>query len=316
MSVNKPLLIWCNAFRSKASEMLLVRGLEEYEVLFDGTGPTGIPSNVNVIFGHPEPERLLQLDQIEWVHIDSAGYTPYDTPRVKDFLLKRGIPLTNSSAVYSEPCAQHLLAAMLVLARQMIPAVKTPGEWSQQELRRKCHLLRDQTVLILGYGNIGKRLVELLQPFGLRILAARRTVSQPMPGVELIPLSALKTHLGEVDHLVNILPENESTRRIVDRDFLRRLKTGAVFYNIGRGATVDQSGLIEVLEIGHLRACFLDVTDPEPLPANHRLWTAPNCYITPHTAGGHETEFIRLADHFLQNLSHWVRGENLIDRVF
>jgi phosphoglycerate dehydrogenase-like enzyme len=93
------------------------------------------------------------------------------------------------------------------------------------------------------------------------------------------------------------------------------MKPGAVFYNIGRGTTVDQVALIAALKAGPLSAAYLDVTDPEPLPPNHPLWTAPNCWITPHTAGGHDDEFGRLAGHFLQNLGRFGRGETLADRV-
>jgi phosphoglycerate dehydrogenase-like enzyme len=93
------------------------------------------------------------------------------------------------------------------------------------------------------------------------------------------------------------------------------MKSDAVFYNIGRGQTVDQAALAEALNGGRLAGAYLDVTDPEPLPAGHALWTARNCYITPHTAGGHEDEFERLVRHFLENLARYERGEPLRDRV-
>jgi phosphoglycerate dehydrogenase-like enzyme len=93
------------------------------------------------------------------------------------------------------------------------------------------------------------------------------------------------------------------------------MKEGAVFYNIGRGTTVDQEALVGALNGGRLAAAWLDVTDPEPLPPTHPLWTAPNCHITPHTAGGHNDEFHRLVGHFLGNLDRYVRGETLKDRV-
>jgi phosphoglycerate dehydrogenase-like enzyme len=93
------------------------------------------------------------------------------------------------------------------------------------------------------------------------------------------------------------------------------MKPGAIFYNIGRGATVDQAALSDALHSGRLSAAWLDVTDPEPLPEDHPLLATPNCFITPHTAGGHVDEGRSIVKHFLENLGRFTRGEPLIDRV-
>jgi phosphoglycerate dehydrogenase-like enzyme len=125
----------------------------------------------------------------------------------------------------------------------------------------------------------------------------------------------LNDALGRADHVVNILPDNASTRGYFSAARLARMKPGARFYNIGRGTTVDQGALIAFLESGHLASACLDVTDPEPLPPDHPLWTAPNCFLTPHSAGGHANEDERLVRHFLSNLAAFERGEPLADRV-
>jgi phosphoglycerate dehydrogenase-like enzyme len=101
----------------------------------------------------------------------------------------------------------------------------------------------------------------------------------------------------------------------VNADRLSAVKHGTVFYNVGRGTTVDQDALLAALKSGQLSAAYLDVTDPEPLPTEHPLWTTPNCYITPHSAGGHKTEQERLVQHFLDNLRRFEKGETLQDRV-
>ena len=93
------------------------------------------------------------------------------------------------------------------------------------------------------------------------------------------------------------------------------MKAGSVFYNIGRGTTVDQQALLEALRSGHLGGAYLDVTDPEPLPPDHPLWSAPNCYITAHTAGGHMDERERLVRHFIDNLFRFTNGERLLNRI-
>jgi phosphoglycerate dehydrogenase-like enzyme len=93
------------------------------------------------------------------------------------------------------------------------------------------------------------------------------------------------------------------------------MKTGSCYYAIGRGTTTDQHALISALSARHLAAAYLDVTDPEPLPPEHELWNFPNCYITPHTSGGHENEPLRLVKHFVENLRRFETGTALVDRV-
>jgi phosphoglycerate dehydrogenase-like enzyme len=114
--------------------------------------------------------------------------------------------------------------------------------------------------------------------------------------------------------VISILPENADSIHFISTERLGWMKPGAIFYNIGRGTTVDQQALFESLRSGHLGAAWLDVTDPEPLPDDHPLWTVPNC-ITPHTAGGHGDESETLVRHFLENLNRLLEDLPLRDRV-
>jgi phosphoglycerate dehydrogenase-like enzyme len=169
-------------------------------------------------------------------------------------------------------------------------------------------------VLLLGFGAIGRRLAEILAPFEVRILALRRQAVVG-PGIKRVGLDGLATALAEADHVVNILPENPGTVGFMDAARFAQMRPGAFFHNVGRGRTVDQAALRGALESGHLGAAFLDVTEPEPLPENDPLWTAPRCWITPHTAGGHSNEETRQIRHFLGNLRRWASGEPLVDQV-
>jgi phosphoglycerate dehydrogenase-like enzyme len=148
----------------------------------------------------------------------------------------------------------------------------------------------------------------------MEVVAYRRRPrgSEPIP---VITEHDLPRALAAADHVINILPESPETRRFFDRERFAAMKPGSTFYNIGRGATVDQEALCEALHSEHLRSAWLDVTDPEPLPDNHPLWAEPNCHITPHTAGGHANEAGSLVRHFLDNLDRFVGGQPLLDRV-
>jgi phosphoglycerate dehydrogenase-like enzyme len=225
--------------------------------------------------------------------------------------------MSNSSAVYDEPCAQHLLAMMMSLARNLPQALDNQSQhktWPMQELRAHSPLLNGQSALILGFGSIARRVAELLQPLHMNLMDVRRTVAgdEPIPVIEVSRIDEL---LPRADHVINILPANDETRRFLDAERFAKLKTGAIVYNIGRGATLDQDALIRSLESGKVKAAYLDVTDPEPLPPDSPLWTTPNCFITPHTAGGHTNEKERQVNHFLNNLQRFENDEPLINRV-
>jgi phosphoglycerate dehydrogenase-like enzyme len=186
-------------------------------------------------------------------------------------------------------------------------------EW--RGLRGSSSTLRGQTVLILGFGAIGRRLVELLRPLHMNVIAYRRK-ARGDEGVPVITQEQLPhTLASEADHIINILPDNAESQRFFDAARFAALKPGAVFYNIGRGATVDQDALLEALRSKRLKAAWLDVTEPEPLPDNHPLRAEPNCFITPHLAGGQADEAKLLIQHFLKNFDAYVRDEPLCDRV-
>jgi phosphoglycerate dehydrogenase-like enzyme len=225
--------------------------------------------------------------------------------------------MTNSSSVYDEPCAQHLLAFMLAIARQLpgcLADQQPARSWAYGAHRPATRILKSDTVLILGYGAIGRRLAELLSPFGVSVIGVRRVVRGD-ESIPTYPLTHLEALLPKADHVVNILPANPSTNGLIGPSFLGQVKPGALFYNVGRGTTVDQMALISALESGQLGGAYLDVTDPEPLPSDHPLWTCRNCYITPHIAGGRQAEDSTLVSHFLDNLRRYLATEPLTDRI-
>ena len=214
--------------------------------------------------------------------------------------------------MFDEPCAQHLLAFLLAFARQLPEAIREQlggRDWSVERRRMDSRLLQDGKLLVVGYGAIARRLVELLGPFGMEIVAVRRAPKGD-EAVPTHPIDALDRLLPEADYVANVLPANASTDGLFDADRFSKMKDGALFLNIGRGTTVDQDALLAALP--RLAGAYLDVTDPEPLPKDHPLWTAPKVTITPHTAGGHRGEELRLVRHFLANLDRFRRGEDLV----
>lgn len=325
-----PLVVWTNAVLAPAAEARLRDGLTAAgHRLLVAPGATADVlavagrdpqlSLADVAFGQPPAEACRDLPGLRWTALTTAGYTRYEREDVFEALRARGAILTNASSVFAEPCAQHALAMMLGLSRGLPGAVaEQVGErrWRHFEQRAASRLLNGQTVLLLSYGAIARRLVELLSPFGMKIYALRRRAYSER-GVHILPEEKLSAVLPLVDHVVNLLPENEATCRFVNARRLAQVKPGAFFYNLGRGPTVDESALREALESGRLGGAWLDVFTEEPLPASHPLWTTRNCWITPHTAGGRADQDEALVGLFLRNLAVFNAGrrDELCDRV-
>ena len=305
---------------------LLHNGTAGHELLFHGEAESHYSpapfrlEDAEIMYGQPDPELLLAAPNLRWVQLSSAGYTAYDNDELRDGFRRRGVFLTNSSQVYGEPCAQHLAAMILSLARDLpwcLENQRNTREWTDHwERSKRTRLLNGQTVLIYGFGAIARRLVEILTPLQMRLIGVRRTV-RGNESILMLTEHEADAMLGEADHVVNILPASPATQGFFGVGRFARFKRGARFYNIGRGATVDQDALSAALD-GRMRlnAAYLDVTDPEPLPSTHRLWQIPNCYITPHFGGGHEDETKRLTQHFLNNLYAFVTGRDLSDRIY
>jgi phosphoglycerate dehydrogenase-like enzyme len=318
--------IWCNTKFSAAVTERLKAGVGSHRLIFSSNASTSVLvpgaadptlAEADIAFGQPSVEDCIRSPRLRWIALSTAGYTRYDRDDFKELLRQRGAALTNASQVFADSCAQHVLAMMLGLARQLPQAMRdqfTDRSWQWEKHRYNSRSLTGQTVLLLGYGAIGRRLAELLSPFGVTLLALRRQ-ARSESAVRVVAAENISSALAAADHVVNILPENEATLRFINARRLACCKRGARFYNVGRGTTVDQPALIEALESGRLDAAYLDVTDPEPLPPEHPLWTLPNCFITPHTAGGRHDQDEALVEHFLNNLAAFEAGTSLTDRV-
>ena len=322
----EPLTIWCNAKFPEPVMAELRRAIGDNRLIFPSNlqrsnlaaaTPDESLSQADVAFGQPDPQQTMALPRLKWVHLTTAGYTRYDRDDLRAAFRARGAILTNSSMVYAEPCAEQALAFMLALARrlpQCLDDQRTTRPWHALEHRAQCCVLTGQTVLILGFGAIANRLVELLAPFRMNVIAVRRkTTGRELCRIE--PTEKVDELLPLADHVMNILPSTSITDGFMTRHRFARMKRGAIYYNIGRGTTQDQQAIIDSLKDGHLAAAYLDVTEPEPLPPDHPLWTTPHCYITPHTAGGRVEEQQAQVEHFLENLRRFVEGREMNDRI-
>lgn len=270
------LKIFSDFAADEAALTLLKNGVAPHKIVFHAkpapsvlgkSQPDPALLDADIAFGQPDETAILQAPRLRWVQLSSASYTRYDTAAFRAKAGERGLMLTNSSSVYAEPCAEHVFAFMLANARRLPVALQSrcadgSTEWLQ--LRNTSTLMRNQHVVILGFGAIASHLVKMLKPFAMQIVALRRKPKGD-EGVAIITAEHLPQALAQADHVVNLLPDNAGSRHFISTERLALMKPGAVFYNIGRGATVDQDALLAALRSGRLAAAWLDVTDPEPL---------------------------------------------------
>ena len=274
-------------------------------------------AQADIAYGQPDVAQVMQCPRLKWIALSTAGYTRYDRADFRAAMKQRGVPVTNASQVFADPCAQHALAQMLALERNLPAQLRNqdgPREWRYLEDRFTAGVLTNRRVLLLGYGAIARRLVELLRPFGCHLSVFRRR-PDGKEGVRTLDDTEVDREIDVADHIVNLLPDNEDTRGWMSAPRFLRMKRTARFYNIGRGTTVDQQAMQVALNTGHIEAAYLDVMDPEPLPADHPLWKARNCHITCHIAGGTREQDENLAQHFLTNLQAFTAGGSLVDRI-
>ncbi|MCX5237817.1 2-hydroxyacid dehydrogenase [Streptomyces prunicolor] len=222
---------------------------------------------------------LPEMGSVQVVQTLSAGID-HVQPGLK--YLRPGVQLCNARGVHEASTGELTLALVLASLRGIPDFVRAQdkGEWGGG-----FHpALADRSVLIVGYGSIGSAIEDRLTPFELARVArvarsARTTARGPVH-----PLAELPALLPEADVVIVSTPLNETTRHLVDAEFLARMKDGALLVNVARGPVVDTKALLAELESGRITAA-LDVTDPEPLPQGHPLWHAPGVLISPHVGG-------------------------------
>ncbi|MDB6115812.1 MAG: ghrA [Lacunisphaera sp.] len=274
-------------------------------------------AEADIAFGQPDVADAMRLTRLRWVALTTAGYTRYDRDDFRAAMKARGAPVTSSSQVFADPCAQQMLGAMLALARNLPSQLRNqdgPREWRYLDDRFTATVLTGQNVLLLGFGGIGRRLAELLKPFGGSVTAYRRT-PRGDEGIKIVTDSGLSAALAAADQVVNLLPDSPATTGFMNVARFASMKRGARFYNVGRGTTVDQHALVAALSSGQVGGAYLDVVEPEPLPPAHPLWQAPNCFITCHIGGGTGDQDVKLVRLFLENLRRFEKNEPLIDRI-
>lgn len=246
---------------------------------------------------------LRRSPKLAWVHVHSAGA---DRPIFGE-LKARGVRVTTSSGANAQVVAQTALAAILSLAREF------PRLFDAQQARTWTPLIggllpRDlagQTAVIVGWGPIGQTLAGYLRVLGLNVIAVRSAATPPAEGVETYAFEDLARIAGRADWLVLACPLSDRTRGLVDARVLAAMAPHARLVNVARGEIVAEADLIDALRAKTLAGAYLDVFEHEPLDAESPLWTLPNAFVTPHSAGHSDGNEARVDRIFLDYLRQW-----------
>jgi phosphoglycerate dehydrogenase-like enzyme len=255
-----------------------------------------------------DPGRLREVldahPHLDWVQLPWAGIEPY-----RD-VLDGGRRWTCGKGVYAEPVAEHALALLLGLLRG-VGHYARQRSWTEPVGRN----LLGARVTVLGGGEITRSLLRLLAPFGCEVRVVRRH-PDPLDGADrVVDPEGLHEALADSDALVLALALTPATAGIVDAAALAALPDHAVLVNVARGGHVDTDALVDALRDGRLGGAGLDVTDPEPLPDDHPLWTLPNVVVTPHTANTPAMGRALLTQRVTENVARYARGDELLGPV-
>jgi phosphoglycerate dehydrogenase-like enzyme len=255
-----------------------------------------------------EASRLPDLlhPDVRWVQLPSAGVEPW----IENGLLDTRRIYTSAAGAYAGTVAEHALALMLAGARRLHEYARATS-WEARWGR----LFSGSTVVILGAGGIGRALIRLLEPFGIYVLAVTRS-GRDVPGAtESFSADEVEELWPRGDFFVVAAPATSTTEHMIGASQLDGMKNDAWVINVARGSLVNTEALVEALAAGKIGGAGLDVTDPEPLPEGHPLWTEPRALITSHTANPPDALARALAQRIEENVSHFKAGEPLIGVV-
>lgn len=284
--------------------------LPNYDHVADEIPDTGILVGFSL-----RSEQFSRAKKLKWIHATAAGVGQLMYPALR----QSNIVVTNARGIHSEPMAEHILGTIIALARRFPDAFRfqQQSHWAQQEIwDMRPRELQGQTLLIVGFGSIGRELARRAQPLRMRIWGVTRSGRSDAQFVERIfPISELEEVLPQADFVVLAAPETPETQKMIGAKEFSRMKPSAYFINVARGTLVDQTALTAALQSHKIAGAALDVTEHEPLPPEDSLWKLENVFITPHISAVTDRLWERQEALLMENLERWFSGRELLNRV-
>ena len=266
----------------------------------------------DVLFGRVKPEVFTHARRLRYYHCLGAGVDAVLSPE----LVESDVIVASEKGEVGIHLAEHAFALLLALTRGVHTALREPDFRLREPIRKEQRELWEQTLGIVGFGGTGRAVARRALGFGMRVVAVDIEDVPPEPGVDAIwKPDRLYDLLGMSDVVVIGLPLTKATHHFFTRDLFRRMQRHAILINVTRGEIVYGDDLVKALEDGLIWGVGLDVTDPEPLPAEHALWRHPRAVVTPHTAGGSPRRAGRAIATFCENLRRLADGRPLLSLI-
>lgn len=300
-----------------AQAVLSMVGREKVEAMIAAQKAAGrsideLLPEAEVLFSVWLPDDVLKrAPKLKWIHVPGAGIDQLRPTGV----LEAGIRVSNSSGLNSRYIAEFVMGYMLMHVKRM--RLRLERQANAQWVRDQNDTLDGKTIGIIGPGQIGGQVAAFAAAFGMRVLAARRSVGvTPPPGVEKVyAMADLGQMLPQCDFVVVTVNLSAETRGLVGAREFALMKKGAYFMNVARGPVVDQAAMIEVLRGDHLAGAALDVFEQEPLPADNPLWKMPKVFVTPHSSGNYLHHVEKSYELFCRNLRSYLDGAPLMNEM-
>lgn len=271
-------------------------------------------ADVEIIIGNPPLDQLAEAKKLQWIQLETAGSDTYS----KEGVLPQGALLTNATGAYGLAISEYMLGVLLGVYKNLYRYWdnQKAGLWKDEG---KVKSIEGATVLIIGLGDIGSTFGKKMKALGAYVIGVRRKGTEKPDYVDELYLEdQIDALLPRADVVALSLPATAATYHLMDERRLELMKSDAVLINVGRGNAIDTEALVKALKSKTIMAACLDVTDPEPLPSNHPLWSLDNAIITPHVSGGdHLQETVeRIIGICGRNLKAFLAGqpmENVVD---
>ncbi len=268
----------------------------------------------HIIYESVKPDEIGRAENLRWLQLFSAGVNRWPIQE----LAKRGVQVTTTSGIHAQPITEQMFGMLLMNTRALDVALREQPkrDWRGFDYGPRVQRIADKTLGVLGVGAIGAHAAHVGKAFDMRVIGLRKG-GEPVDDVEQMWTPDQKIEFfAQCDVVMNTLPLTDDTRGFMSHAEFEALPDGAIVINTGRGETIDTGALMAWLQSGKARAALLDVTDPEPLPADHPLWTMENVVITPHFSGNHPDYTARANEIFLDNLQRFIADKplhNLVD---
>lgn len=263
----------------------------------------------NIIIGNVSPEFVKGTKKLEWLQLNSAGTDGYCVEGV----LPTDAILTNASGAYGLAISEHMIGMVFEIKKKLnlYYLNQIQHEWKDEG---KVTAIEGSTTLVVGLGDIGGNFAKKMKALGSYTIGIRRTPGEkPEYLDELCTMNDLETLLSKADIVALSLPNTKETYHLFNKEMFMHMKKSAILLNVGRGSAICTDDLCDALDQGVIAGAALDVTEPEPLPADHKLWDTRGVVITPHVSGAYHLEETRerIVKISIDNLERFIKGEKL-----